>query len=769
MSFEDACQKETWFFDTLFKVDTSTGDDETRRLCGINNLRDKLVDTYAQLVARQMQRAAPVIFRNIVEHKETIMVRKWGWEFTLESFENPYQMLTEVAKTIRELIDAARQSGLPTARHKILLREDVNAVFDQCRALVAAKLADDKLLENCKRYLKSLVRDIWKEFIEQVQNIVVSTQRLGRLTKLCEHVVKMLTVLAKICLKKVDTYVTDFISSEELNDSAMPPHTKIELLLNECAQEMLVDVGNIFEGLPNLPAQDLNRLEQLPECLAYADVSTKLRAEIEQPFGFQCDERGKVIMVTDPIRCKIPHGAIICQVQTKNDHAAVDYSDQHMKKIAGVEGPVKFTYQPITCPIIGNDKTLAKWLYHKDDVSHEYLEDRENFLQYIRAGDLLCSVFQEQTSMIPERGTFESIGVKILDVSEYRGQKLVVPPLTGGAQFVLAGECCSEGCLEKVDTAFNPCGHTVCCWKCSHRHKICPVCCGDLTSTGIREARQLCFDEFEDRRMRDAVREQRLIDAREYDHIQRQKTESEYQQLFDSVQQPDIVVGAYAAARELQQLWHERLKKIQTKNGEPPLLGIQVPTVPKTPTYMQLSNVDTYTTLSLLAICEQRLREAQDKAAEELQQEKARAAGELQQAQDRAVRELQQEQARAAGELQQAEDRAARELEQQVAAVKASARQQLQEMSEQRDVRKKRKDWKPDAGAPHCTRPGCGAVFGVTTRKHHCRACGKIFCNACSAQRFTFDTPEGKTPGRVCGACHAELHGSRGMRCSTSF
>lgn len=38
--------------------------------------------------------------------------------------------------------------------------------------------------------------------------------------------------------------------------------------------------------------------------------------------------------------------------------------------------------------------------------------------------------------------------------------------------------------------------------------------------------------------------------------------------------------------------------------------------------------------------------------------------------------------------------------------------------------------WQLDDAALSC--PGCGDDFGVFTRKHHCRKCGGIYCDACT-------------------------------------
>ena len=76
-----------------------------------------------------------------------------------------------------------------------------------------------------------------------------------------------------------------------------------------------------------------------------------------------------------------------------------------------------------------------------------------------------------------------------------------------------------------------------------------------------------------------------------------------------------------------------------------------------------------------------------------------------------------------------------------------------------------------------CETPGCGTSFGVLERKHHCRACGHVFCAMCSAEtHMLFPRPPdaaaaaaaaGKSPRRkgkaksemqrVCLLCKAAL------------
>jgi len=67
--------------------------------------------------------------------------------------------------------------------------------------------------------------------------------------------------------------------------------------------------------------------------------------------------------------------------------------------------------------------------------------------------------------------------------------------------------------------------------------------------------------------------------------------------------------------------------------------------------------------------------------------------------------------------------------------------------------------WIPDDAATHCM--VCAKIkFTPVSRKHHCRRCGKIVCNACSSKRLLLvsQSPE---PVRVCDPCFAEASSKR--------
>ncbi|XP_077440360.1 zinc finger FYVE domain-containing protein 9 [Vanacampus margaritifer] len=62
--------------------------------------------------------------------------------------------------------------------------------------------------------------------------------------------------------------------------------------------------------------------------------------------------------------------------------------------------------------------------------------------------------------------------------------------------------------------------------------------------------------------------------------------------------------------------------------------------------------------------------------------------------------------------------------------------------------------WIPDAEALVCMK--CDVRFTFTKRRHHCRACGKVFCALCSGLKFRLTHLDGKE-GRVCVSCHSSL------------
>lgn len=73
--------------------------------------------------------------------------------------------------------------------------------------------------------------------------------------------------------------------------------------------------------------------------------------------------------------------------------------------------------------------------------------------------------------------------------------------------------------------------------------------------------------------------------------------------------------------------------------------------------------------------------------------------------------------------------------------------------------------WIPDLRATMCMI--CTCEFTLTWRRHHCRACGKVVCQACSANKYYLEYLKNQ-PARVCDHCFAKLQESSDRCASTS-
>ena len=70
-------------------------------------------------------------------------------------------------------------------------------------------------------------------------------------------------------------------------------------------------------------------------------------------------------------------------------------------------------------------------------------------------------------------------------------------------------------------------------------------------------------------------------------------------------------------------------------------------------------------------------------------------------------------------------------------------------------LRRESAQWMPNAAASSCL--VCHKAFnGLTTRRHHCRVCGRLVCGACSRARAP---RRGKRPARCCDTCRVEMLG----------
>lgn len=68
--------------------------------------------------------------------------------------------------------------------------------------------------------------------------------------------------------------------------------------------------------------------------------------------------------------------------------------------------------------------------------------------------------------------------------------------------------------------------------------------------------------------------------------------------------------------------------------------------------------------------------------------------------------------------------------------------------------------WVPDSQAPICMK--CEVKFTFTKRRHHCRACGKVFCAACCSLKSRLMYMDRKE-ARVCVTCHRALMNAQAL------
>jgi WD40 repeat protein len=73
-------------------------------------------------------------------------------------------------------------------------------------------------------------------------------------------------------------------------------------------------------------------------------------------------------------------------------------------------------------------------------------------------------------------------------------------------------------------------------------------------------------------------------------------------------------------------------------------------------------------------------------------------------------------------------------------------------------VQPDKEHWVHDREAPVCQDPSCDRAFTLIERRHHCRACGSIFCNRCSSTTMPLPNRGYYQPVRVCNTCATKTY-----------
>nr|XP_020645902.1 zinc finger FYVE domain-containing protein 16 isoform X1 [Pogona vitticeps]XP_020645903.1 zinc finger FYVE domain-containing protein 16 isoform X1 [Pogona vitticeps] len=71
----------------------------------------------------------------------------------------------------------------------------------------------------------------------------------------------------------------------------------------------------------------------------------------------------------------------------------------------------------------------------------------------------------------------------------------------------------------------------------------------------------------------------------------------------------------------------------------------------------------------------------------------------------------------------------------------------------------KQPSWVPDSEAPNCM--NCQAKFTFTKRRHHCRACGKVFCTSCCNRKCKLQYLDKEA--RVCVGCYEFINKAQAL------
>jgi hypothetical protein len=71
------------------------------------------------------------------------------------------------------------------------------------------------------------------------------------------------------------------------------------------------------------------------------------------------------------------------------------------------------------------------------------------------------------------------------------------------------------------------------------------------------------------------------------------------------------------------------------------------------------------------------------------------------------------------------------------------------------DIGKENPVWIPDECFNECC--SCNTEFTTFNRRHHCRACGFIFCSKCSRNSIYLDYDDTDRKHRVCDNCYEQL------------
>lgn len=88
-----------------------------------------------------------------------------------------------------------------------------------------------------------------------------------------------------------------------------------------------------------------------------------------------------------------------------------------------------------------------------------------------------------------------------------------------------------------------------------------------------------------------------------------------------------------------------------------------------------------------------------------------------------------------------------------------SARSTNLKRNDMEELGSRQPEWMPDAEAPNCMK--CNQKFTFTKRRHHCRACGKVYCAGCCNRKCKLKYLDKEA--RVCVLCFDTIHKAQAL------
>lgn len=535
MNFQDAYQKESWFFDELFapigepwppimegtppdepEPEPSGGtsdfspqpepepagsaDENPRRLCGIDGFRSVLVGKYAAFATAHCMTMAPMVFGMVLQEQQDLF-NAWGWTAEEEHYDDKQRLIGVLQKSIRELLNEGNtfNAGNVLATNK--------KIFDGALGRSRPEQTENDL----KRPIDLLLSDMIDRATKSAKK-----NKFMRFPCLMTDLLEACKVMKGLSKAEFETKITDEIASANqlIKDSKADSKTVCVPHLVFSAQRDLVELTKRITELPKLPLAILS--DSPAQQLAHAKLTGVVHAKDERGrFGLKIKD-GKVSTgSTEP--CPFPVGAVIVQCMgLPLDQKNVAKAIQALTQAVPNGSPVPFSYVKSASLIDDSNLDLADWLL-PININQQYRVLRDELMRHRRAAELLRLVFDEDTASQSDRKTFDTSDASSRPLLRlagymgvYSGELLAKPtfadkvaeslPKTDNiTQEDLLGLCCTPGCFRPIDAACHPCGRTltsnlpllvtlagiltrsvvipdaVCCWDCLNEIKLHPT------------------------------------------------------------------------------------------------------------------------------------------------------------------------------------------------------------------------------------------------------------------------------------------------------